>query len=300
MPDNGLMSLATNRFLAYIQPKNRMISFRTAYPKKIGHLVKSFWYLEVTPGDSSNGNKRYYEEEVVPDGHHELIFHTGARPARVRLANASGWMEEPYAVVAGQIMQQHQLQLETGARLYGIRFFPHTLPAFLPIPVAELTDRICDLGAACDPRPFWNCITDNPDTTFANFETLLIRRLRSTAVGNAGYDYVNAAVQAIMSNKGQVTGAQLTRRTGISKTHLDNLFLKYVGTTPKSFSRIIQLNSFIVYRSRHPEMSLTQCGYEAGYFDQSHLAKAFASFTGSSPGEYFRRQNEISGIFSTL
>jgi AraC-like DNA-binding protein len=272
-----------------------MISVRTAYPQRIYQLVKSFWYLEVTPADAGS-----YEEEIVPDGHHEIIFHISAEPGRVKLANAAEWVAEPHALVVGQTLQKHHLRLSPGARLYGIRFFPHTLLAFLDLPVAGLTGRFYALDTVTDARPFWDCITDDPDRTFLNFETLLARKLRYGAIQNSSYDYVNAAILSIMNNKGEVTGAELTRKTGISKAHLDNLFFKYVGITPKLFSRIIQLNSFIAYRTKHPDKSLTQCCYQAGYYDQSHLAKAFHSFIGRSPRSYFGHDNEINGIFSSL
>jgi len=272
-----------------------MITVRTAYPKKIAPLVKSFWYLEVTPTSAG-----YYQEEIVPDGHHEIIFYITAEPGRVKMAGAAGWVEEPHAFVVGQTLQKHHLQLSPGSRLYGIRFYPHTLPAFLDIPVAELTDRFFALDTVMDARPFWDCIRDDPGQTFLNFELLLSSLLRRDAISSHGYQYIDAAVASILNKKGNVTGAQLLRRTGISKTHLDGLFLKYVGITPKIFSRIIQLNFFITYRTNHPESSLTQCSYEAGYYDQSHLSKAFDAFIGRSPRAFFAGENEINGVFTAL
>jgi len=272
-----------------------MISVTTSSPTTIGHLVKSFWYLEVEQTDIES-----YREEIVPDGHHEIIFHLGADPGRIRLGDSAAWQEEPRALIVGQTVRRHHLWLAPGARLYGIRFFPHTLLAFLRLPVAELTNQLYPLEAIAHAQPFWDCIARDPRRTFANFEALLVRMLRPEAVGNAGYDYVNAAVASILQNGGQVSGTGLVRRTGISKMHLDKLFLKYVGIGPKQFSRIIQLNAFIAYRTKHPDQTLTQCGYEAGYYDQSHLTKSFQSFVGRPPGAYFDDANEISGIFSSL
>jgi len=271
-----------------------MISVLTGYPKKIRHLVKSFWYLEVDRGIG------IYQEEIVPDGHHEIIFHVNAEPGKIKRSDTTGWVEEPRAFVVGQTLRKHHLQLLPGARLYGIRFYPHTLLAFLRLPVMELTDRIFALETVTNARPFWDCIADDPRETFSNFERLLIESLQDHAICNHGYEYVNAAVSSVLGNAGQVTGVQLLRRTGISKVHLDNLFLKYVGITPKAFSRIIQLNFFIAYRTAHPLSSLTQCSYAAGYYDQSHLAKAFDAFIGGSPGAYFSHRNEINGVFTSL
>lgn len=272
-----------------------MISITTASPARLNHLVKSFWYLEVEKTDIE-----CYREEIVPDGHHEIIFHLGADPARFRLGDSGIWQEEPRALIIGQTLQKHHLWLAPGARLYGIRFFPHTLLAFLRLPVVELTNQVYPLETIAHAQPFWDCITGDPHGTFSNFENLLTRLLRPEAIGSAGYDYVNAAVTSIMRNGGQVSGAGLMRRTGVSKMHLDKLFLKYVGIAPKQFSRIIQLNAFIAYRTKHPDQSLTQCGYATGYYDQSHLTRSFRSFVGRPPRAYFDDANEINEIFSSL
>ena len=272
-----------------------MIAVTTASPTTITQLVKSFWYLEVERTDIGS-----YREEIVPDGHHEIIFHIGPDPGRLRLGDAVAWQEEPRAMIVGQTFQKHHLWLAPGARLYGIRFFPHTLLAFLRLPVAELTNQVYPLESITQVQPFWDCIASDPRRTFRNFETLLTRLLRPDAINSAGYDYVNAAVAAILHNGGQVSGAGLIRRTGVSKTHLDQLFLKYVGISPKLFSRIIQLNAFIAYRTKHPDQTLTQCSYETGYYDQSHLTRSFRSFVGRPPRAYFDDTNEISDIFSSL
>lgn len=271
-----------------------MISVITDHPKKLNAFIKSFWYLEVAREETA-----MYQEEIVPDGHHEIIFHINSEPGRIKLAN-TGWNDEPHALIAGQTLKKHHLQLSPGARLYGIRFYPHTLSGFLNLPIADLTGDIYALESVTDSRPYWNCITDNPTQTFANFERLLTEKLQVDAISSNGYSYIDAAVAVILKTRGKVAGRQLLQRTGISKMHLDNLFLKYVGITPKIFSRIIQLNHFISYRTAFPDKSLTECSYATGYYDQSHLIKSFHSFIDQSPSAYFSRQNEISEIFSSL
>jgi AraC-like DNA-binding protein len=271
-----------------------MISVQFVVPEKLNSLIKSFWHLEVAHEETA-----IYQEEIVPDGHHEIIFHINSEPGRIKMAN-TGWLDEPHALIAGQTLQKHHLKLSPGSRLYGIRFYPHTLAGFLNLPISDLTDRINALESITNARPFWNCIMDNPSQTFLNFERLLVEKLQIDTIRSAGYSYIDAAVASILRARGQVTGEQLLNRTGISKMHLDKLFLKYVGITPKIFSRIIQLNHFIEHKAKYPASSLTDCCYATGYYDQSHLIKAFHSFTGQSPRAYFNSRNEISEIFSAF
>jgi hypothetical protein len=46
-----------------------MMIFRSYTPPTIQHLVKSIWYMEVQPAAG------LLEEEIIPDGRHELIFY---------------------------------------------------------------------------------------------------------------------------------------------------------------------------------------------------------------------------------
>jgi AraC-like DNA-binding protein len=289
-----------------------MIRLQSAIPRSLTPWVKSFWYLEVSgSGDAQlpeagweeqgglAGAPGVYQEEIIPDGHHELIFHITGKPARVRTGDGD-WQQEPMALLSAQTLQQHQLELEPGARLYGIRFYPHTLAAFLPIPASELTNRVVELDALTDAGPFWNCIEEEPERTFANFERVLTEKVMTGVADKPGYAYVEAAVNSILQNRGLFPGARLLQRTGISKVYLDKLFGKYVGIPPKTFSRIIQLNHFLACKAAMPSRTLTDCSYEAGYYDQSHLTRAFHQFAGHSPKEYFRRQSAISEIFSAL
>lgn len=46
-----------------------MIDIETYKPEKLSTLIKSFWCLKISDNFSNP-----YIEEIIPDGHHELIF----------------------------------------------------------------------------------------------------------------------------------------------------------------------------------------------------------------------------------
>jgi AraC-like DNA-binding protein len=269
-----------------------MLSIRTYIPARLQRLVKLFWYLEVpaVPGG--------YEEEIIPDVHHEIIFHLNTLPARRLNGAGDKWHTEPAAFVAAQTVQPYRLQLLPGAKLLGIRFYPHTLFALLRLPAHELTNRIEPLGALTDEQPFWNCMHPDPDRCFEQLENLLLQKALLLNPHAAGYVYVHTAVEEITRYKGAVSVDQLVRRTGVSLKYLNNLFKQYVGLNPKMISRIVQLNHFVAYRNRHPEKTFTECCYESGYYDQSHLIKSFQLFTRRSPGAYFSHSSQINEFFT--
>lgn len=270
------------------------VSIQTHFPQSLSPFVKSFWFLEVSDFCDS-----FYEEEIIPDGHHEIIFHLNNLPARRKTEN-NGWLNEPKAFLASQTLKPYGLQLPPGSKLYGIRFYPHTFFNFLKFPIINLTDKILSLNDVTDAGSFWNCITDDPQKTFSNFEKLLAERISMLDFHTNSFAYVNAAVSEIFRHNGNVSVENLIKKTGVSTKYLDELFKNRVGLTPKTLCRIIKLNNFIAYKNNNPEKNLTECCYEIDYYDQSHLIKSFYEFTNGSPKTFFRDNNHINEIFTNL
>jgi AraC-like DNA-binding protein len=270
-----------------------MISLQTYVPEKLYPFVKSFWRLEVV-----NSGERCYEEDIIPDGHHEIIFHLHANTAKRKMEHES-WGSEPAAFFAGQTLQSYSLQLQPGSVLYGIRFYPHTMALLFNVPASIFTDQLLTLSDIPGATVLQHCVTDNAAKTFSCFEKVLSGRIAGLQPSN-GFLYVNAAVASVLQHNGDVRIDALMRQTGVSVRHLDTSFKQFVGITPKVFCNIIRLNHFIRYRAGHSFKSLTECAYEAAFYDQSHLIKLFRTFTGKSPKAYFKDTNYINEHFTLI
>lgn len=270
-----------------------MISLQTYVPEKLHPFVKSFWRLEVARLEEG-----CYEEDIIPDGHHEIIFHLHPNTAKRKMEGKS-WGCEPDAFFAGQTLQSYSLQLQPGSVLYGIRFYPHTMALLFNVPASIFTDQLLPVSGIPGAMALWHCITGNADNTFSRFEKVLSARIAGLQPSN-GFLYVNAAVTSVLQHNGDVRVDALMRQTGISVRHLDNSFKQFVGITPKIFCNIIRLNHFIRYRAGHSFKSLTECAYEAAFYDQSHLIKLFRAFTGKSPKAYFNETNYINEHFTVM
>lgn len=271
-----------------------MISLQTYIPKSLNHFVKSFWFMEVEAASSG-----IYEEEIIPDGHHEIIFHLNNHTANRKSENTN-WLKEPNAFIASQNLKSYILQLQPGSKLFGIRFYPHTLYALLKIPVSNFTDKIFSLNEVINSTSFWNCIHDDAQTTFLNFERVLSEKILAHDFHADSYAYVNTSVHEMIKHKGNIAVDALIKKTGISVKHLNNLFEKYVGVNPKTLSMILQLNHFVSYKTNNPKKTFTNCCYEAGYYDQAHLIKSFRLFTNKSPKNYFRNNSYINEHFAAF
>jgi methylphosphotriester-DNA--protein-cysteine methyltransferase len=270
-----------------------MISLETHIPKALSGIVKCFWRLHI-PATSITS----YQELIIPDGHHEIILHLNEDQAR-RQQQGQEWRSELPAFLTGQTTEPYLLEMLPGATIYGIRFYPFSAAPFLQLSANETTDQLVSLQDLTCITGLMNCLQQNAAATFAGFEKILASHYNNAHFTTNRFSYARHAVSEILKTNGMVKTKELVRQTGISQRYLDSLFKQYVGITPKALCRIIQLNYFIYHQSTI-NTSLTRGGYEAGFYDQSHLIKTFKSITAQSPKAFFQNNNYINTSFSAL
>lgn len=71
----------------------------------------------------------------------------------------------------------------------------------------------------------------------------------------------------------------------VSQSTLERRFRSIIGTTPKKFASIVRFKQALSHYK--PQASLTDLGYEAGFYDQAHFIREFKSFTGETPEQFF-------------
>jgi AraC-like DNA-binding protein len=271
-----------------------MVTLETYIPAGLSQMVKSFWCIKVDVLQEG-----CYTENILPDGHHEIIFHLAAGNAK-RGNGATGWINEPIAFFAGQTLQKYSLELKSNSVLYGIRFYPHTLSFLFDLPADLITNNILPLPDIRNAGSLQNCLSENTGETFRNFEAALLQICKRADLSTNKFQYINYAVGEILKSKGDITIDRLIKSTGVSQRYFDTIFKQSVGISPKPFCNIIKLNHFISYRKNHPHKNLTECCYEANFFDQSHLIKFFQKVANQSPTKYFNDTNHINNYFSEL
>ncbi|MBO9204954.1 AraC family transcriptional regulator [Niastella sp. MAH-29] len=240
-----------------------------------------------------------YREDILPDGHHEIIFHFTGNIAK-RTTEQATWVNEPDAFFAGQTLHSYSLELENNALLYGIRFHPHTLNLLFGFPAHLATNNLLPIYDIPAANILKDCITPTFEETCSNLEKELMQLCKGVDLSANKFQYINYAVHEIIKHKGDVSISHLLKGTGVSQRHFDTLFNQSVGINPKPFCNIIKLNHFINYKNTYPQKRLIECCYESNFFDQSHLIKLFKSVTRQSPKEYFRNYNHINDYFSAL
>ncbi len=119
------------------------------------------------------------------------------------------------------------------------------------------------------------------DRRISSVERFLIARMRNTEPDKL----VSTALALIHKSKGNIRITELMDQLHISQSPLEKRFRQSVGTSPKKFASIVRMKNVI--QQHNLRSSLTELGYEAGFYDQAHFIKEFKIFTGDTPEKFF-------------
>lgn len=97
---------------------------------------------------------------------------------------------------------------------------------------------------------------------------------------------VQHAVQHIHNKNGMLRITDLAKELYTSQSPLEKKFRKIVGTTPKKYASIVRFKYVLEELSR--TKNLTELGYAATFFDQSHFIKDFKKFTNETPNRFLK------------
>jgi AraC-like DNA-binding protein len=183
--------------------------------------------------------------------------------------------------------------LAPGSAVVGVRLRPGAGPALLGASPAELTDL------AVTPDELWGgsalgervAAAETPERAAAVLEQQVAHRL---AEAGGPDPLVAAAVQRLMPWRGGDVGS-LAERLSISERQLRRRVHEATGFAPKALHRILRFQGFLALaqlalnRGRAPaDDGLGLLAAEAGYADQSHLARECGRLTGLSPRAFLR------------
>ncbi|HBE69029.1 MAG TPA: hypothetical protein DDW52_12845 [Planctomycetaceae bacterium] len=251
-------------------------------PSELAQWVKLFWVFE-------SHSHQPAVEQVVADGFPELIIHYRAPFQKIQSGQL---VDQPEAVVCGQLTRPLQLCSSPRAGMIGIRFQPSGMAACLPnsILMRTLTDAQIpahELFEDIDPliEAIQESLTDAQRVAACN------RFLMRTICGDAEDFGVGKAVDRIMQAGGCISVESLADLSGKSLRSLELAFQRVIGTSPKMFCRIARFR--YVYDSvseSAPSADWVRIALDAGFFDQSHLIRDFRRFSGESPTAFLAAQ----------
>lgn len=236
------------------------------------------------------GNLAYQRDRILPGAGSFLLINFGPTQYRIE----PGPPERRVAFNDIWYLGQHQTPIDTeapyGNAVLGVAFHPGASHAWLTEAAHAHADRVLPLadmlgdGVLRLREQLLNCA--GLEARFAIVERWLLQRLLPQRQLHAA---VGWALGRLAGSGGRVGVETLCAETGYSRKHLNELFQRQVGHSPKTLLRIQRFRAalqLLAARERVPWVELAEL---CGYYDQSHLIRDFRAFSGYAPGEFLKR-----------
>jgi AraC-like DNA-binding protein len=255
------------------------------------HFIKCFWSLKQSAIEAADSH-----EPVLPDGRVEIVFNLATRFRRYH--SESEFSLQPRTLVAGQMTRNIVIGPSGDVELFGVRFQPVGASYFFGLPMSELTDRIEDYSDLNSTES--STLEDRLlgahsfERRVSIFEIELRNRLRKVTFDEKFAACVNS-VSTIGEN---VSIPRLASSLGWSERKLERDFKKYVGVSPKTFSRIKRFTSIVKSLESFGPARLVEYAHHYGYYDQSDMINEFRGFAGESPTAFYERSHRLSELFT--
>lgn len=255
-------------------------------PPPLHTFVESItYYTDYTAG--------YAVDRLLPDGTVNLIIDLTEAPkfifdnetlhekASYRKAWISGMHRDYISITAGD-----------NSAMMVIRFFAGTAGLFFQLPLSELTDQVLDadlLLGQTEMNALRDALLEAPDAE-TKFDRAVAWLLQRQQAAQAIPAVVNYAVEQLLCNPAMLTIDALTRKTGYSNKHLNHLFQKHVGVSPKQLLRISRFQKVLWELENREKPLWTHLALDCGFYDQAHFINEFKRFSGLSPEIYLEEK----------
>lgn len=258
-----------------IQPTIKRSNNKVTYSEFLPHpelqsFVYCYWELKTNEELDSP-----FVYRVVTDGCIDIFFN---------LANS----EENF--VMGFCKKYTEFPLENSFQYVGVRFLPTMFPQIFGINASLMSNKFQLLKEIA------------PDTSAflaSNFKESIDQKEIQSKLDDYFLSVINIndfnddhrfynAIDLILKNFG-VINLEQELNTGISQRQLRRLFKYYIGSTPKSFSKVVRFQNILRAKPSTQSLKRNKLFYDLGYYDQAHFIKDFKSFYGVTPTKAFGR-----------
>ncbi len=211
---------------------------------------------------------------VLPDGRCDIIL---------RFCATAGPISDLTVVVTGPTTRHRDVPVEPGVGFAGIRIRPSYFQAVLGLKPGLLRDRNLVGEAAIKACPSLSELCGKADSLDELPDRLVAFVRRRVALGRSlPSARTRQLLSALHASSGRLTVQDVARMHGLTVRTVQRILFDATGLSPKPYARILQFHRALRLLRDH-RLSPSDTAFEAGYADQSHMARAFRELGGLSP-----------------
>lgn len=247
-------------------------------------FIDFFFYYEGYQAD-------HKMEKLLPDGTVDLLIDLTDTPKKIfHNEEGSSYSTVNKTWISG--MKTDYLLIDASVtNMIGIHFKPGGCFPFVEFPMAELNNLTIEVDSIWgnEINNIREAILNQPDIDLRF--SILENYFQAKGKNNMGnYGLVHYSVDQLVHSPQMWTIRKLSDKTGVTPKHLITLFKKYVGLSPKMFSRINKFQKVIQLIEQQQKIDWAMLAFECGYFDQPHFIKEFRDFSGINPVLYLEKR----------
>jgi AraC-like DNA-binding protein len=240
-------------------------------------FVDSLWLLSDAP--------EHRRERIVPSGTVELVINLHEDDFRIYDPVSGKERRFRGAIVSGCYSAGFDIDTRAHSLVLGVHFNPGGAGSVLGVPPGKLANRHVGLddlwGENATELRERLCAAPSVQQRLELLDQALVARLPDRPQRRLA---VSAGL-AELDHPGVEVG-HLARELDLSRRRFIEVFTEDVGMTPKRYSMVRRFQRALARALQSPPTAWVQIALECGYFDQAHLCRDWAKFTGMSPGEY--------------
>jgi AraC-like DNA-binding protein len=215
---------------------------------------------------------------VLPDTCTELFINYTSTPIAI-----IGNELHQRSIVTFRMSRPMDVQMRKGSGCLAICFHVGMAYPLFCIPMHLLSDTTTALSDLWSSKA--TIIEDQLSNVYNNQERVQI--VQQFLLQQLSFQQPDAAVNYCLQQAQWLGGltavSKLSENVGLSERQLSRKFKQYVGLSPKAYLKVNRFIQSLNHLKNYPHHSLTEIGYESGYYDQAHFNRDYQFYTGHSP-----------------
>ena len=241
--------------------------------KLLAPYIDKYWVAQGSVAES-------FTMKVLPDGCIDIIFAWDDSALERGMAEAV-----PYVIGGGDVFFEEVIAGRV--KMFGIRFKPVGIRAFIRTSAPEMTGQIIELAHQ-------DSLFGKDFSEIINYAEPLasqIQQMDQHIISKLPKLYsteqrIVKAVEWIEQHHGIISIPTLADKACLSPRQFERLFKNEIGLSAKTFSRIARMKHAQEYLHSNPDHSIFDVAIHCGYYDCAHLDKEFRALTGEPPSFY--------------
>lgn len=241
-------------------------------------IVQEIWHVEFNEKENVSRN-----DLIMPTGTMHVLFNFGDDCFAV---GKKGQRQKlPSIIVAGQLEHVWEIVYGGNTDQIGLTLTPVGFLKLFRVPGALYAGTFID-----GRQPPWNLMPLFSQLTesrgFDESAALIEEYIKTHAGPYESLERINGILEIIEASQGNLPVKDLADRFGLSLSAFERYFKKTIGMTPKAYGNIVRFRVAVKLLGdgdRLPDH----------FYDQSHFIKSCKKYTGKTPMELMKGNEEI-------